>query len=334
MSAFAIDRPGARGVPDERAGPRIVSLVPSITEILFELGVGDQVVGVSSQCRYPPEARAKPALTRDRVALGTSRAASATADGAASSAEIDLAYTQFRAKEGSPYELDARLLQDLAPDVIFDQGICDVCAIGEAEVDAAAGALLKVPEVVTISVATLDGILESIESIGRAAGVPERAGALAAVLRGRIEAVRRTAARATQRPRVFCLEWLDPIWCAGHWVPELVELAGGQDQLGRRGQPSVRVVWDDVVQWAPEVLFLAPCSFSVERTLAELHLLTERLGWANLPAVRHGRVWVADSGYFSHHSHRTVEGLEMLAHALHPGVFPNRWPPSQLRRLA
>jgi iron complex transport system substrate-binding protein len=321
----------APGAPAARGRRRIVSLVPSVTELLFELGLGEQIVGVSSQCRFPPAARAKPALTRDRVSLGAGGGAGATA-----SAAIDAAYTRFRAAEGSPYALDARLLGELAPDVIFDQGICDVCAIGDEEVGPAARALARVPDLVTVSVSTLDELLASIGVIARAAGVPERGEALRAALRARVEAVRAGAAgaRATGgRPRVFCLEWLDPIWCSGHWVPELVDIAGGEDRLGQRGRPSVRRTWEEVLAWAPEVLVATPCSYGVAETLRELPTLAARPGWAALPAVRSGNVWVADSAYFSHHSHRTVEGLEMLAHILHPDRFENRWPPETLVRL-
>ena len=320
--------------------PRIVSLVPSVTEILFELGVGDQVVGVSHQCRYPPEARQRPALTRDRIPWETVTGAGkgVLLDGSPSSAAIDEAYTQFLAKEGSPYTLDTQLLSDLQPDVIFDQGICEVCAIGPQAVDeavhsAGVAVALRVPEVITISAATLDQILKSIGTIGAAARVPEVAAALIASLQQRIEAVRATAA-ATERPRTFCLEWLDPIWCAGHWVPEMVEIAGGRDWLGRPGAPSVRVDWEEVVAERPEALVLMPCSFSIKRALRELSALTSRRWWSDLPAVRDGRVWVVDSGCFSHHSHRTIEGLEMLAHVLHPELFPNRWAADRLCRVA
>lgn len=304
-------------------GPRIVSLVPSVTEILFALGVGERVVGVSHQCRYPPEARRRPALTRSRVALPREAGASA-------SAAIDTAYSRFRATAGSPYELDIRRLAELQPDVIFDQGICDVCAIGESDVDAAAERLPYIPRVVTISASTIEEILESMLVIGRAAGAEERAVRLVERLRARIASVQRTASLARARPRVVCLEWLDPLWCAGHWVPEMVELAGGHDRLGQAGAPSQRCRWEQLLEWAPEVLVLIPCSFSVRRTLSELQVLASRPGWASLPAVQQRRIWVAESGYFSHHSHHTIEGLEMLAHAIHPELFPNRWVPDEL----
>lgn len=305
-------------------GPRLVSLVPSVTEILFALGAGERVVGVSHQCRYPPEARRLPALTRSRVPLPAPEAA------AAESAALDAAYSGFRAAAGSPYALDAGRLAELRPDVIFDQGICDVCAIGQSEVETTAELLPHVPQVVTISAATLAEILESILVIGRAAGAEVQAARLVEQLRARIDMVQAMARRARVWPRVACLEWLDPIWCAGHWVPEMVELAGGYDRLGQAGAPSQRCRWEQLLEWAPEVLVLIPCSFSVRRTLSELHLLASRPGWASLPAVQQGRIWIAESGYFSHHSHRTIEGLEMLAHAIHPELFPNRWAPDEL----
>lgn len=309
--------------------PRLVSLVPSVTELLFELGVGDQVVGVSHQCHFPPPARSKPALTRDLISLNAGEGVAPM-----SSADIDAAYTQFRAAQGSPYALDAQLLSSLAPDVIFDQGICDVCAVGEATVDQAAGILTKIPDVITISAATLEGILDSIGVIGRAAGVPERAADLARSLHARMELVQAQAQSAGPRPRVFCLEWLDPVWCAGHWVPEMVTMAGGDDALGKPGAPSVRQPWEQVLEVQPEVIVLMPCSYPMQRTLQELPVLAKLPGWAHLPAVQQGRVWVAASPYFSHHSHRTFEGLEMLAHVIHPEVFPSRWLSSRLRRLA
>jgi iron complex transport system substrate-binding protein len=314
---------------------RLASLVPSVTEILFELGLGDQLVGVSHQCRYPAGARQKPALTRSRVAIGDNLGGGANADGAtgAASAAIDAAYTRFRARAGSPYLLDVGLLERLAPDVIFDQGICDVCAIGDADVAAAVGSMGRAPRVVTISAATVEEIVDSVLAIGTAAGVPDRAAALVTSLRTRVAAVKIGIGRATPRPRAVCIEWLDPVWCAGHWVPELVDVAGGLDPLGQRGAPSVRLPWEAVREAAPDVLVVMPCSFSVARTLSELPVLASRQGWRDLPAVRKGRVWVAESGYFSHHSHRTIEGLEMLAHVIHPDCIPNRWPADQLVRL-
>lgn len=319
------------------AAPRIVSLVPSVTELLFELGLADRVVGVSAQCHYPPEVHEKPALTRSlvEVADGTAGAAALVPTAAVSrSATIDAAYTLFRFKEGTPYALDARRLAEVAPDLVFDQGICDVCAVGEEAVDAAVCALATMPKVVTISVATLAGILESVTAIAEAAGAPERGRALRQALQARVDAVRSVVGRPTNRPRVFVMEWLDPVWCSGRWVPELVEIAGGEDRLGCPGDRSIRRTWDEVLAWAPGHLLIAPCSYAIEDTLRELPELASRPGWAALPAVRRGQVWLADSGYFSHHSHRTVEGLEMLAHVLRPRAFPNRWSASQLARLA
>ena len=308
---------------------RLVSLVPSVTEILFELGLGDQVVGVSHQCRYPPAAAQKPVLTRSRVHLERDSRLNA-----ASSAAIDHAYARFRARQGSPYALDEGLLASLAPDVIFDQGLCDVCAIGEAEVGAAARALPRPPAIVTLTASTVGEILESVSTIGAAAGAEAAAAALRRALAARIDLVRTKLRAAPERPRVVCLEWLDPLWCAGHWLPELVDLAGGEDVLGQRGAPSQRITWERVLAAAPDVLLLVPCSFSISRTLREAPALMRRPGWQALPAVQRGRVWVADSGAFSHHSHRTIDGLEMLAHVLHPDRFVHRWSAAELLRIA
>lgn len=287
---------------------RIVSLLPSATELLFALGLGDQVVGVTHECDYPEAARAKPALTASRL------------HGAMTSGEIDAAVS---AEIGSPahslYTIDHNLLARLAPDLIVTQALCEVCAVDYNEVLDAVKALPRRPALINLEPTSLDDVLNDITRVGAATGQPEAAEKLLANLRERIERVRQRVSQATSRPRVGFLEWIDPFFCGGHWNPELVEMAGGEDALGRRGQDSVRVEWEAIRAYQPEVVVISCCGFSVERTRQELPLLAAHPGYGEIPAVRSGRVHVVDgAAYFSRPGPRLVDSLEMLADFIHP----------------
>lgn len=290
---------------------RIVSLIPSGTEIACLLGLGEQLVGVSHECGYPPEARGKLVLIRPIL----------DADLLAS-AEIDRRIVERRRAGAPVYLLDPDLLARAAPDLILTQALCDVCAVGYRDVAAVAERLPRRPEILSLDPRTLGDVIEDIQRVAAATGAVERGRAAVADLRRRIDRVAGRAREARGRPRVACLEWLDPPYAAGHWIPEMVELAGGVDVLGSKGSPSVPVAWEAVREARPEVVVLMPCGFEIPRTLRELAGLTGRPGWWDLPAVRAEQVWVVNGhAYFSRSGPRLVDGLEYVAQILHPELF-------------
>ncbi|GIW55617.1 MAG: cobalamin-binding protein [Nitrospiraceae bacterium] len=290
---------------------KIVSLLPSATEIVCALELEGQLVGVSHECDYPPTVRRLPKVTRTLIPTD------------ASSAEIDrLVREQVRSKRAL-YALDLPALERLQPDLIITQSLCDVCAVAEDEVQAAACALSSSPRIIHLEPQTLAQVFEAIRQVADAAGVIPRATKFVHALASRVDAVTARTARLRDRARVALLEWLDPPFSGGHWNPELVRLAGGIEGLGREGLPSRALRWKEVIDWRPEVVFIACCGFSVERTLRDLPLLQTIPGWRDLPAVRSNRVYVADgSHYFNRPGPRLVDSLEILAHALYPETHP------------
>ncbi len=291
---------------------RIVSLLPSATEIVCALGLGDRLVGVSHDCDWPPDVRTLPALSQAVV----------TAD--RPSAEIDATIRRAVHTGTSVYHLDAAQLAALAPDLILTQELCRVCAPSFTEVRRAARVLAGTPSVVSLEPRGLDDILETILDVGRHTGAHTAAAALVGALRARIARVRRLPPPAPQ-PRVLCLEWIEPLFVAGHWVPEMVEAAGGIDVLGRPRQESFVVDWAQALDAAPDVVVLMPCGFDIARTRKELHLLTDRPGWETLPAVRAGRVYLTDaSAYFNRPGPRIARGVEILADLLRAPGGPLR----------
>ncbi len=290
---------------------KIVSLLPSATEIICTLGLQDQLVGVTHECDYPPAVRTLPKVTQTLI----------PAD--ATSAEIDALVRERMATNRALYTLDMPTLERLAPELIVTQALCDVCAVAEAEVKAAACTLPGSPRVVNLEPQRIDQVLESIPIVAAAAGEPSRAAPVVAALRARMDAVIERSRQLTRRPRVMVLEWIDPPFSSGHWTPELVEMAGGIEGLGRTGLPSETTAWENILAWQPDVLVIACCGYSVERTLDDLPILFARPGWQDLPCVSNDRVYVVDgSAYFSRPGPRLVDSLEILAHALHPDVHP------------
>jgi iron complex transport system substrate-binding protein len=290
---------------------RIVSLLPAATEILAALGLTDQLVGISHECQYPPEVRGKPVVMRGALPFAEM-----------SQAEIDAEVTR-RLREGEPiYEIDVELLRSLAPDLIITQELCEVCAASPRDLAAALTALERRPQVLQLTPRNLAGILANIIEVGEATGRRDAAGALVASLRARIDAVTARAATAQTRPRLFCMEWLDPPYCSGHWVPEMVELCHADDALSRKGSDSVRVPWQAVLEWAPEVLIVMPCGFDLEAVQRQAEMLPSLPGWADIPAVRARRVYAADANaYFARPGPRVADGIELLAHLIHPDLF-------------
>ena len=290
---------------------RIVSLLPAATEIACALELRGELVGVSHECDYPPGVERLPRATRSLI----------PAD--AASVEIDALVRQRLAEGGALYTLNTPLLERLRPDLILTQALCDVCAVAEEEVRQAACVLPGRPRVVNLEASRLSDVLASVRQVAEAAGVPERGEKLVASLGRRIDAVKERTARLTARPRVVVLEWIDPPFSAGHWTPELVELAGGVEGVGRSGLPSQTTDWEKIVAWQPEAMVIACCGFGLQRTRQDLPILTGRPHWRELPCARDGRVYLVDgSAYFSRPGPRLVDSLEILAHALHPNIHP------------
>lgn len=289
---------------------RIVSFLPSGTEMAYALALGDELVGVSHECDYPAEARAKPVVVRSALPIERM-----------TQAAIDTAVSE-RLREGrSLYEIDQAMVRALEPDLIITQSLCDVCAPSSGELTELLSELPNRPDVVCMSPAALAGIDENLRALGAATGRSAEAEALIETFRSRRAAVEERT-RTLPRPRVFCMEWFDPVYGSGHWLPEMVRIAGGEDRLSREGRFSVRVSFDEVVAWAPEVLVLAPCGFGLGQAVEHAVGLADRPGWNELPAVRQGRVYAVDANaYFARPGPRTTDGIELLAHLIHPEVF-------------
>jgi iron complex transport system substrate-binding protein len=281
---------------------RIVSLLPSATEIVCLLGLGDQLVGVSHECDHPPAAVA-----------GVPRMTASLIPAEATSAEIDALVRQRVAGRRPLYRLDAEALATARPDLIVTQALCDVCAVDEAEVCRVADALPGRPRVVNLEPTSLEGVFAAIGAVAAAAGV-SATGVLGS-LRDRVEAA--ASRRIGNRPTVVFLEWLDPPFCGGHWNPELVALAGGVEQIGQAGQPSRRIAWEDVATTDPDVIIAAPCGYDVVKANGDLERLRRNPTWAGLRAVREGRIFAFDgSALFNRPGPRLVDSLEQLADAL------------------
>jgi iron complex transport system substrate-binding protein len=289
---------------------RTISLLPAATEIVGALGLMDDLVAVSHECDHPGEANARPRVTRCDI----------HGEGLDSGA-IDAWVSGTLQTQGSLYHLDEETIRRLRPELILTQRLCDVCAPAHGSVQAFAATLPGPPRVVNLEPRCLEDVFANIALVAREMDRPERAGPVVERLRQRVRAVEEASARSSHRPSVFLMEWADPPYCNGHWGPELVELAGGREVFGRKGEDSVRIEWDEVLAADPEVIVLACCGHGVERTLRDLPLLEGRPGWQSLRAVKAGRVHVCDgSAYFSRPGPRLVDSLEILAEIIHPAA--------------
>ena len=301
---------------------RICSLLPSATEIFFALELGDQVVAVSHECDFPDGAQSKPRVTASLMDAQK-----------LSSLEIDQTVAGSLERGLPIYGIDAALLQELRPDLIVTQDLCTVCAVEGSQVRQLAAQLEPRPRVVSLGPSSVGDVLASIHLLGEAAGVPERAAALVEELEAQADRLREATSNLA-RPTVLCLEWLDPAWIAGHWMPEVVEMAGGRDVLGTGGEPSWRATWAEVAASGAEVAIVMPCGFDVDRTLREVGTLKRVPEFVGLPAYRANCVWVVDgSAYFNRAGPRLIEGAEMLAVLLHPEAFSGPADPAAAHRL-
>jgi iron complex transport system substrate-binding protein len=282
-------------------------------------GAGENLVGVTHECDYPPGVEKLPKLTSSKI------------DHSMTSAEIDAAIGAHLTDTGSIYALDARLLEELSPDLILTQGLCDVCAVSMNLVKEAASGLHSRPEILSLNPTSLREVLDDAARVGEVLGRKEDTREKVAALEERLVRVGKAVA-GLPRPRVGCIEWLDPPFSAGHWVPEMVRTAGGEDLFAGPGEPSARLTWHDVFEAAPEVLVLMPCGFDARRTVEEARRILPALpGWTDLPAVKNGRVWAVDANsYFSRPAPRLVEGVEILARILHPEALPGETEPAAI----
>ena len=291
---------------------RVVSLLPSATEMVHFAGAAESLVGVTHECDHPPGVERLPKLTSSRI------------DPTLCGAEIDAEVNRLVTDAEGIYALDVDLLESLDPDLVITQGLCDVCAVSTSLVEEAISGLRSRPDLLVLNPTSLEDVLQDSVSIGDALGRGREARENVALLRHRLDEVERAVA-GLRRPRLGCIEWLDPPFSAGHWVPEMVRLAGGRELFAGPGERSVRLDWQTVFDAAPEVLVLMPCGFDAARAVEEAGALPNLPGWSDLPAVRDGRVWAVDANsFFSRPAPRLVEGVEILARILHPGAFPGQ----------
>jgi iron complex transport system substrate-binding protein len=291
--------------------PRIVSLLPSATEIVCALGLEDALVGVTHECDYPPTVVGKPVLTASRISHERM-----------TSAEIDHAVRSQLDGHGSIYDLNEELLRELRPGLVITQELCEVCAVSYKTVRQAARSLDAGVRVVSLEPSTIKDILDNIRAVGELAGAEEAAEVVVGELAVRLDALAVLLTEVERRPRTLVLEWLEPPFAPGHWVPEQVALAGGDHAFGRAGEKSLTTTAEAIIEYAPEVIVLAPCGYYKEDVLAALETARLPRGWHELPAVREGRVWAVDAtSYFSRPGPRVVEGAEILSRLLHPEIF-------------
>jgi iron complex transport system substrate-binding protein len=292
---------------------KIASLLPSATEIVYALGLGDDLVGVTDECDYPPEAVTKPVISRSALPQGRIQ----------TPREIDEAVRQKVGQDGQLYILDTDLLRRERPDVILTQDLCRVCAVPSGQVAEALDKIgLPDAKVVSLDPNTLEDVVAQIGAVGAILGRADRAAAITSTMRDRIEKVRDTAKRVPT-VSVFALEWSDPPFAAGHWVPDMIEIVGATPVLAEKGQPSRDVAWHEVRVAGPEVAVFMPCGYYLEEAEEEADSFLHQADFADTPAVRNGNVFAVDAtSYFSRPGPRIVDGLEILAWAVHPDSYP------------
>ena len=291
--------------------PRIVTLLPSATEIVCALGFEDRIVGRSHECDFPTSVTRVPALTEPKF------------NPEGTSAEIDQRVKKIVGDALSVYRVDAARLRELRPDLIVTQSQCEVCAVSEREVETAVAEWLGArPKIVSLSPYSLDDIFADVQRVADALDASARGTELVAGLRARLSSIAEKARSASERPRVATVEWIDPMMAAGNWMPTLVEMAGGINLFGKAGEHSPWMKFDELAAANPDAILISPCGFNMDRASQDLPTLTNRAEWKGLKAVRARRVYMADGNqYFNRPSPRIAESLEILAETLHPELF-------------
>ena len=301
---------------------KICSLLPSGTEILFALGLGEQVVGVSDLCHYPPEARSKHVVSRSKV-----DAESLTSE------EVEELMQRLLSTGESQYELDDDWILNNNPDVVLTQDLCFFCEVDASHVHQAVEGMAHPAQVLVLQPKTVQQIFDSITQIGDVCGAPGEASKLVEDLRDRVRLITQRLNGIEHLPRVFSLEGINPIVVGGHWIPDLLKLAGGRQEMFPPGSPAVRAKWEDICKWAPEKLYIDLCSSDLARSLREISWLAAQDGWRSLPAVQSGEVYLLDHVYFSRPGPRIAQGLEILAQLTHPQTFSGFIPPNAVVKL-
>ncbi len=290
---------------------KIVSLLPSATEIVCALGLEENLVGITHECDFPASVAEKNILTASRISHETM-----------SSAEIDHAVRSQLDGHGSIYDLDTRLLEEIKPDLIITQELCDVCAVSYKTVQKAAKMFVADAQVVSLEPNTIEDIFENIKTIGELTGTQNEAQTVVKNLQNRLNKIKKQIEKIEKRPRVFMLEWLEPPFAPGHWTPEQVEIAGGECLLGKAGEKSVTTTYREIIESKPEVLVLIPCGYYKEDILRQLPNTTFPDNFKTIPAFENGEIWALDAtAYFSRPAPRVVDGAEILAKIFHAEIF-------------
>ena len=301
---------------------RICSFLPSATEIVYALGLGDDLHGVSHECDYPHDARSKTQVVRSRFDPSEM-----------TSAEIDKTVSDLVSRGERIYEIDLDALKIAKPDLVITQELCEVCAVSFEAVQEAVAQLDMPPHVLSLDPHSLNEVLQTIQQVGEVAGEAGRASEYIRRLNERIATVKSRVEGIDSRPTVACIEWLDPLITAGHWVPEMVEMAGGTDVLAQAGGPSLRIEFQALADASPDILVLMPCGMNAEAAQSEFDGLRDAARWRELSAFQRGQVYVVDSGaLYSRSGPRLVDGLEIFGQIFHPGIFSDA-PPTALARL-
>jgi iron complex transport system substrate-binding protein len=292
---------------------RIVSLLPSATEILFALGLDREVVGVSHECDFPPHARDRRVVIHSRIPPE------------APPEEVDRLVREHVARGESVYSVDVAALQELAPDLIITQDLCHVCAASPDDLATALTSFEDRPEVLCLNPQDLGDVWRDILWVGEETCRPHAAEALLEEIGARLDRIERIVNESSERPRVAFLEWLQPFYVGGHWVPEMIELAGGIDVFGHPHTPSFRVTPDDIIAAAPDVILVSPCGYSAERARDEYRSMPQHSHWTLIPAVRRGQIYFLEANsYFSRPGPRLITGIEALVKVFHPAAALSR----------
>ena len=288
---------------------RIVSFLPSATEVLYEIGAGDQIFGVTHECKFPESAKRKPKVIN-----------SSFDPAKMNSREIDNKIVELMQSGRDIYVIDDRILKEAKPDLIVAQGVCEVCSPFTKEIKRAISILDYKPDVLILDPHDLDDILISIMDVAERVGRIKEGRKLVVSLQNRIDSIR--IRPKENKPKVLCIEWIDPFFAAGHWIPQMVEIAGGINGLGSYGKPSYRIGIDEIIKFDPDKIILMPCGFDIDRTLIEFKQVKISNDWKSLQAVQNNEIFAVDAGaYFSKPSPRTITGLEILAKIIHPDKF-------------
>ena len=292
------------------SAPRIVSFLPAATEMIYLLGLGDHLVGRSHECDYPEQAKDKPIIVDCALDLS-----------GMTMAGIDVAVGKQLSSGKSLYKVDEAKLRAAAPDLLITQNLCQVCGPAGNEVSQVLKTMIASPKIIWQTPRTFSEVVDAVLTLGEETGTADKAKEWAEKAASRVHAISVTT-KTLERVRVSFLEWVDPIYCGGHWIPQMLEWAGAEDRNSRDGTDSVRIPWEKVLEYRPEVILVSPCGFKMSKALEQAGLLRSRPGWTDLPAVKHGKVYAVDANaYFARPGPRLIEGVELLAHLVHPDHF-------------